>query len=152
MPRHEWPAAPQSGVVAVGGGDAEAHLASQFAILTLDRPFGVSDKAERGGAFNQIQIANPQEQTHEGPIRNTTAGVVPGLAALTARAANVLVVLSDEAQLQLRDKRSFDTGFYANELMQPVKKLLDAGHTVTFATPLGKRPRWTVIPLTRCIR
>lgn len=73
-------------------------------------------------------------------LRNAVSGAVLGLAALTASAANVLVVLSDESQLALRDNRSFDTGFYANELMQPVKKLIDAGHTVTFATPLGKAP------------
>lgn len=35
------------------------------------------------------------------------------------------------------------TGFYLNELMQPVKLLLDAGHEVTFATPQGGRRRWT---------
>ncbi|MHA4870853.1 type 1 glutamine amidotransferase domain-containing protein [Duganella sp. PWIR1] len=73
-------------------------------------------------------------------FRKTIAGAVLGVAALGANAANVLVVLSDESQLALRDNRTFDTGFYANELMQPVKKLLDAGHTVTFATPLGKAP------------
>jgi len=70
----------------------------------------------------------------------TTATLMLGLAALGANAANVLVVLSDASQLELRDNRTFDTGFYANELMQPVKKLLDAGHTITFATPLGKAP------------
>jgi putative intracellular protease/amidase len=73
-------------------------------------------------------------------IRSAVAGAFLGLAALGVNAANVLVVLSDESQLALRDNRSFDTGFYANELMQPVKKLLDAGHSVTFATPLGKAP------------
>ncbi|NYE60791.1 putative intracellular protease/amidase [Duganella sp. 1224] len=73
-------------------------------------------------------------------LRNAVAGAIVSLSALGAHAANVLVVLSDESQLALRDNRSFDTGFYANELMQPVKKLLDAGHTVTFATPLGKVP------------
>jgi putative intracellular protease/amidase len=73
-------------------------------------------------------------------LRNAVAGAFLGLAALAANAANVLVVLSDESQLALRDNRTFDTGFYANELMQPVKKLLDAGHTITFATPLGKAP------------
>ena len=70
----------------------------------------------------------------------TAAAVALSLAALDAHAANVLVVLSDASQLELRDNRTFDTGFYANELMQPVKKLLDAGHTVTFATPQGKAP------------
>jgi len=73
-------------------------------------------------------------------IRKATATLMFGLAAVGANAANVLVVLSDASQLELRDNRTFDTGFYANELMQPVKKLLDAGHTVTFATPLGKAP------------
>ncbi|USX12503.1 type 1 glutamine amidotransferase domain-containing protein [Oxalobacteraceae bacterium OTU3CAMAD1] len=70
----------------------------------------------------------------------TAAAVALSLAALNANAAHVLVVLSDASQLELRDNRTFDTGFYANELMQPVKKLLDAGHTITFATPLGKAP------------
>ena len=70
----------------------------------------------------------------------TAASVALSLAGLNANAANVLVVLSDASQLELRDNRTFDTGFYANELMQPVKKLLDAGHTITFATPLGKAP------------
>jgi len=32
------------------------------------------------------------------------------------------------------------TGFYLNELMQPVKLLLDAGHDVTFVTPQGRAP------------
>lgn len=70
----------------------------------------------------------------------TAAVLMLGLIAPGANAANVLVVLSDASQLELRDNRTFDTGFYANELMQPVKKLLDAGHTITFATPLGKAP------------
>ena len=73
-------------------------------------------------------------------IRKAAAAVALGLATLGANAANVLVVLSDASQLELRDNRTFNTGFYANELMQPVKKLLDAGHTITFATPLGKAP------------
>jgi putative intracellular protease/amidase len=57
-----------------------------------------------------------------------------------AQAANVLVVLSDASRLELRDGKSIATGFYFNELMQPVKLLLDAGHTLTFATPLGTAP------------
>ncbi|MRX10512.1 type 1 glutamine amidotransferase domain-containing protein [Pseudoduganella sp. FT25W] len=76
----------------------------------------------------------------ENILRNAIAAAVLGLNAVAAHSANVLVVLSDESQLALRDNRTFDTGFYANELMQPVKRLLDAGHTVTFATPLGKAP------------
>jgi putative intracellular protease/amidase len=76
-------------------------------------------------------------------IRTVAATAVTAaiaLSAASAQAANVLVVLSDAAKLDLRDQRVYDTGFYANELLQPVKKLLDAGHTITFATPLGKAP------------
>jgi putative intracellular protease/amidase len=73
-------------------------------------------------------------------LNKAAIGALLGLAASSAGAANVLVVLSDEARLDLREQRVFETGFYANELMQPVKKLLDAGHHLTFATPLGKAP------------
>jgi putative intracellular protease/amidase len=61
-------------------------------------------------------------------------------ATFNAQAANVLVVLSDADHLDLKDGKVFATGFYLNELMQPVKQLLDAGHSVTFATPQGKAP------------
>ncbi len=63
-----------------------------------------------------------------------------GLSALHAQAASVLVVLSDADHLDLKDGKVFPTGFYLNELMQPVKRLLDAGHQVTFATPGGLAP------------
>ncbi|EOW6644690.1 type 1 glutamine amidotransferase domain-containing protein [Cronobacter muytjensii] len=63
-----------------------------------------------------------------------------GLTALHAQAASVLVVLSDADHLDLKDGKVFPTGFYLNELMQPVKRLLDAGHQVTFATPNGRAP------------
>lgn len=62
------------------------------------------------------------------------------LAATTAQAGNVLVVLSDTDHLDLKDGKVFPTGFYLNELMQPVKLLLDAGHQITFATPTGQAP------------
>lgn len=62
------------------------------------------------------------------------------LAAGGAHAAEVLVVLSDADHLELKDGKRFATGFYLNELMQPVKRLLDAGHRLTFATPQGRAP------------
>jgi putative intracellular protease/amidase len=55
-------------------------------------------------------------------------------------AANVLVVLSDADHLDLKEGKTYPTGFYLNELTQPVKLLLDAGHNVTFATPKGMAP------------
>jgi putative intracellular protease/amidase len=57
-----------------------------------------------------------------------------------AHAGNVLIVLSDADRLELKDGKVFETGFYLNELMQPVKALLDAGHEITFATPKGSAP------------
>lgn len=61
-------------------------------------------------------------------------------ASSAAHCANVLVVLSDENHLDLKDGKVFPTGFYLNELTQPVKMLLEAGHEITFATPKGKAP------------
>lgn len=68
--------------------------------------------------------------------------LAPALAAASshAMAANVLVVLSDSSELELQGGKVHQTGFYLNELMQPVKVLMDAGDTLTFATPLGKAP------------
>lgn len=68
------------------------------------------------------------------------AALVLALPAGHAQAANVLVILSDSDHLDLRDDRVFPTGFYLNELMQPVKRFIDAGHQVTFATPSGLAP------------
>lgn len=63
-----------------------------------------------------------------------------GVSAFNANAAHVLIVLSDENHLDLKDGKEYKTGFFLNELMQPTKMLIDAGHTITFATPEGKVP------------
>ncbi|MGF3091609.1 type 1 glutamine amidotransferase domain-containing protein [Cronobacter sakazakii] len=73
-------------------------------------------------------------------VRHLALAAALGLSALNAHAASVLVVLSDSDHLDLKDGKVFQTGFYLNELMQPVKRLLDAGHQVTFATPNGQAP------------
>ncbi|MET3622379.1 type 1 glutamine amidotransferase domain-containing protein [Burkholderia ambifaria] len=73
-------------------------------------------------------------------MRKLAVAAMLGIAAYSAHAANVLVVLSDSDHLDLKDGKVLATGFYLNELMQPVKALLDAGHQVTFATPEGKAP------------
>ncbi|EOU9523565.1 type 1 glutamine amidotransferase domain-containing protein [Cronobacter turicensis] len=73
-------------------------------------------------------------------VRHLALAAALGLSALNAHAASVLVVLSDADHLDLKDGKVFPTGFYLNELMQPVKRLLDAGHQVTFATPNGLAP------------
>lgn len=62
------------------------------------------------------------------------------LTAASAGAANVLVVISGADHLDLKNGGAHPTGFYLNELMQPVMQLQDAGHTLTFATPDGRVP------------
>lgn len=70
------------------------------------------------------------------------------LAALTALIASpltladeILVVMSDTAQMTLKNGNEYKTGVYLNELMEPVKLFLDAGHTLTFVSPKGMAPR-----------
>lgn len=55
-------------------------------------------------------------------------------------ADNILVVMSDKSEMALKNDKTYKTGFYFNELMEPVKQFIDAGHTVTFATPSGVAP------------
>ncbi len=55
-------------------------------------------------------------------------------------ADNILVVMSDVDTLTLKDGKTTQTGFYLNELMEPVKRFLDEGHDLTFATPTGMAP------------
>jgi putative intracellular protease/amidase len=69
----------------------------------------------------------------------STAALLLGTSSI-AQAANVLVVLSDTGTLELKAGKTFSTGFYLNETMQPVKMLLDAGHDITFVTPTGRAP------------
>ncbi|WDE02562.1 type 1 glutamine amidotransferase domain-containing protein [Thalassomonas actiniarum] len=55
-------------------------------------------------------------------------------------ADNILVVMSDISEMKLKNGYNYKTGFYLNELMEPVKLFMDAGHTLTFATPTGLAP------------
>ncbi|WP_052701787.1 type 1 glutamine amidotransferase domain-containing protein [Marinomonas sp. S3726] len=55
-------------------------------------------------------------------------------------ADDILVVMSDVSQMTLKAGSDYRTGFYLNELMEPVKLFLDAGHTLTYATPTGLAP------------
>lgn len=47
---------------------------------------------------------------------------------------------SDLDRLDLKDGKVMQTGFFQNELMQPVQAFIETGHTVVFATPSGKAP------------
>lgn len=69
--------------------------------------------------------------------------IIAGLLAAAANfasAGTVLVVVSDLDKLELKDGKTMQTGFFMNELMEPVQAFINAGHTVVFATPSGKAP------------
>lgn len=57
--------------------------------------------------------------------------------AADATPSKVLVVISSESALQLRDGKSHATGYFLNELIVPVRKLVDNGYDVVFANPQG---------------
>jgi putative intracellular protease/amidase len=54
--------------------------------------------------------------------------------------AKILIVVSAADSLTMKDGSEHPTGFWAEELVVAHRTLLDAGHTVDFATPGGIRP------------
>jgi putative intracellular protease/amidase len=65
-----------------------------------------------------------------------TAWLTSTLPATTA-AGYSGVVLSSVNQLELRDGKSYKTGYYLDELSIPLRKIVDAGYTPVFANPKG---------------
>lgn len=57
--------------------------------------------------------------------------------ALAGDKGKVLVVVSSESKITLKDGKTHETGFYMNELLVPLKQVLDAGYTPVFANPKG---------------
>ena len=95
---------------------------------------------------------NPyKESKMKSSMKHAAAAAVSvfALAAGSAQAATVLVLLSDEAVLDLKGGKQFATGFYANELMQPVKKLIDAGHTLMAQLKITSADASPVVSLAR---
>lgn len=66
------------------------------------------------------------------------------LSAATSHAAEpkgqVLVLLSSENQLALKDGKSYPTGYYLNEFGVPADQLLKAGYELVLVTPKGNAP------------
>jgi hypothetical protein len=66
--------------------------------------------------------------------------------ALTAKAqtppskGKVLIVLSSESVLPLKDGKTFATGYYLNELIVPARRFAAAGYELVFTDPKGNRP------------
>ena len=68
------------------------------------------------------------------------AAAVGSPLAASAASGKVLVVLSSEQQLTLRDGKTYQSGYFLNELAVPLGKLIDAGYTPVFADPKGNEP------------
>jgi putative intracellular protease/amidase len=58
----------------------------------------------------------------------------------TSIKGNVLVIVSSEEAIALRDGKTYKTGYFLNELTVPVKRLQEKGYAVTFANPKGNKP------------
>ncbi|MDN5515760.1 MAG: type 1 glutamine amidotransferase domain-containing protein [Pseudomonas sp.] len=58
-----------------------------------------------------------------------------------AAKGEVLVLLSSETQLSLKDGKQYTTGFYLNEFGVPADRLLKAGYELVLVTPKGNAPR-----------
>lgn len=54
----------------------------------------------------------------------------------------VLVIMSSAVALDLRDGKSYPTGYFLNEVAAPVKALMEAGWEPVFANPKGNAARW----------
>ncbi len=61
--------------------------------------------------------------------------------AAAAPKGEVLVVLSSETALPLRDGKTFPSGYYLNEFGVPADALQRAGYRLTVVTPRGNRPQ-----------
>src|SRR5258708_1941513 len=52
----------------------------------------------------------------------------------------VLVVMSSANALDLKDSKTYSTGYYLNEFAVPYRKLVEAGYQPVIANPNGARP------------
>jgi hypothetical protein len=52
----------------------------------------------------------------------------------------VLVVMSSASALDLKEGKTYATGYYLNEFVVPYRKLVEAGYEPVIANPNGDRP------------
>jgi len=74
--------------------------------------------------------------------------MVAGIAASSLSSASaqqnkgkILVILSSETTLPLKDGKTFETGYYLNELVEPAMRFKDVGYELIFANPKGNTPQ-----------
>jgi putative intracellular protease/amidase len=70
----------------------------------------------------------------------TTTLALSALAQTAPSKGKVLIVLSSESVLPLKDGKTFTTGYYLNELIVPAQRFAAAGYELVFADPKGNRP------------
>jgi hypothetical protein len=58
----------------------------------------------------------------------------------SAKKGKILVVISSESELELREGKRYKTGYFLNELTVPVKRLIEEGYAIDFANPKGNKP------------
>ncbi|MDU9393120.1 type 1 glutamine amidotransferase domain-containing protein [Pseudomonas sp. zfem002] len=68
------------------------------------------------------------------------AGALLGASATAAPKGEVLVLLSSENVLPLKDGKQYPTGYYLNEFGVPADHLLKAGYKLVLVTPKGNAP------------
>ncbi|MDF9756406.1 putative intracellular protease/amidase [Pseudomonas sp. TE6288] len=74
------------------------------------------------------------------PVALALAGTLLAGQAAAAVKGEVLVLLSSENQLQLKDGKPYPTGYYLNEFGVPADQLLKAGYKLVLVTPKGNAP------------
>ncbi|WP_252270758.1 type 1 glutamine amidotransferase domain-containing protein [Pseudomonas subflava] len=78
---------------------------------------------------------------HFHPLALALFGALSAASAFAAGPkGQVLVLLSSENQLALKDGRSYPTGYYLNEFGVPADRLLKAGYELVLVTPKGNAP------------
>ncbi|RFU49137.1 type 1 glutamine amidotransferase domain-containing protein [Paraburkholderia sp. DHOC27] len=65
---------------------------------------------------------------------------VPLSASAAPSRGKVLVVMSSAHQLDLKDGKTYSTGYYLNEFVVPYRKLIEAGYEPVIANPKGDMP------------
>ncbi len=68
--------------------------------------------------------------------------------ALNPAKGKILVIVSSESELPLKDGKKYRTGYFFNELIIPVMRLKEKGYEVVFANPIGNTPYMDIRSLT----
>lgn len=75
-------------------------------------------------------------------------GVAHALGRMTATSeSKILAVISSASAPDLKDGKTYSTGYYLNEPVIPYRKLLEAGYDPVIANPKDNRPRTLITGL-----